>query len=213
MGEVAIRKSDQTEIKIGTCDDIYSLRYEDRASVEPLAGNVDPVRDAGSLRFRLPFPDEDGVPPGQYDPYSRGQRLYRMVKDVGGLGFPLESEHCQDFTDPETIEDPGTIQLHHESGLLLNVPCYHGHKLPEVAEPMRAFWNGKSHSLELSQLRSVVLNGTTQVWPVVRCRHCGKAWRYQWADVWDYIPDELQKRLAVYAGVPLSAAARKRTAK
>ncbi|MFH1111011.1 MAG: hypothetical protein V1790_17700 [Planctomycetota bacterium] len=194
MGEYAIRKSDQTEIKIGTCESMYYLRYEDRANVEPLTGNVDPLRDAERLRFRLPFPDEDGVPPGQYTPYNRGVRLTRKR----GEG---QREYWEDFADETTVENPGIVQLHHESGLLLNVPCYHGHKLPDVTDSMKAFWNGKSHSLELSQLRPVGVNGDTQVWPIVRCRHCGQAWRYQWADVWDYIPDDLRKRLAVYAGL------------
>jgi hypothetical protein len=195
MGEYAIRKADRTEIKIGTCENMYYLRFEDRHKVQALPGNVDPVRDAGLLRFRLPFPDEDDMLPGEYEDYNRGLRLHRTVK--GHMGH----DYCEDFTDPETASEPGTIQLRHESGLLLNVPCYHGEKLPEVAAPMQAFWNGKSWSLELVRLRAVGEGGELRVYPVVECRHCRQAWRYKWSDIWEYIPDvKLRDRLAVYAG-------------
>ena len=35
MGEYAIRKSDNDCIKIGTCEDMYYLRYEDQDKVTP----------------------------------------------------------------------------------------------------------------------------------------------------------------------------------
>lgn len=188
MGEYAIRKSDGERVKIGTCENMYYLRYEDRDKVRALSGNVDPVRDAVHLRFRIPFPDEDHIQPGgNYEPF-RGQRLYRQF--LSG-----SSAVNSDFTDESTLENPGTIQLRHEaSGLLLNVPCYHGIKLPEVTEPMRAFWNGKGHSFELAYLRQT----DEGVKPIVQCRHCQQAWRYDWADIWDYIPVEMRLRLDQY---------------
>jgi hypothetical protein len=103
-----------------------------------------------------------------------------------------------EFADPETISDPGIIQLTHECGLLLNVPCYHGQKLPELGERV-AHWNVKTWFLELYQLRPVMVDGVLRVFPVVHCRFCRNAWRYQWADVLDYIPEPLRSRLAVYA--------------
>jgi hypothetical protein len=172
MGEYAIRKSDETEIKIGTCEEMYYLRYEDRDKVRVLSGNVDPVAEANELRFRLPFPDEDGLQPGEYEDFARGLRLYRS--HAGSLGH-------DDFEPPNT--DPGTIQLHHDSGLLLNVPCYHGLRLPEVTAPMKAFWNGKSWATELTQLRPT----PEGVKPIVHCRFCGHKWRFDWVDIWDYV--------------------------
>ena len=194
MGEYAIRKSDRIEVKIGTCEEMYYLRYEDREKVMPVPNSVNPARDACALRFRLPFPDEDNVPIGQYEPYSRGLRLHRTVKDHMGR------EWAEDFKDESTVEDPGTLQLHHkDSGLLLNVPCYHGHKLPDFSAPVKAFWNGKGHSLELASVRPVESDGVLLVKPVVRCRHCGQAWRYEWADIWEYIPDPVMRvRFAPY---------------
>lgn len=87
----------------------------------------------------------------EYDDYQRGARLSNEA-DLE-LGIPWK-------------EDPGTIQLTHKSGLLLNVPCYHGRQLPEVSAPMKAFWNGKSPALELYQVK----NTTEGIKPIVRCR-------------------------------------------
>lgn len=191
MGEYAIRTSDRTDIKIGTCESMYYLRFEDRDKITAKPNNVNPRldKDAGQLLFRLPFPDEDNILPGDYQDHERGQRLYRSA-----------FSSCEDFTDESALDDPGLIQLRHEgSGLLLNVPCYHGHKLPEVTAPMKAFWNGKGHSFELSMLRAVLVDGRLTVYPVVRCRHCRNAWRYEWSQVMEWIPEPLRVRLKQYS--------------
>lgn len=185
MGEYAIRRSDRAEVKIGTCEDMLYLRYEDRANVQPLANNVDPAKYAHELRFRLPFPDEDNQRIGEYDDPFRGIRLFRLLS-VNGC--------AEDFSDESLASKPGNIQLLHQSGLLLNVPCYHGIKLPEVQAPMKAFWNGKSWSLELTQLRPT----PEGVKPIVHCRHCRGKWRYNWSDIWDFVPNDIRPALRVY---------------
>lgn len=213
MGEYA--KYGNQSIKIGTCERMYYLRYENRRKVQFEPGNVDVNRDPSGLFFRLPFPDEDHIQPGGYDDYNRALRLYRPdpCEWCNGSGkSQFESDglcrRCHgagtfghsDFVDAETMEDPGTIQLHHQaSGLLLNVPCYHGMKLPEVSAPMRAFWNGKGWSTELCAIKAhKEADGSIRVLPVVHCRHCGQMWRYEWEEVWDFIEPAMQKRLAVY---------------
>lgn len=190
MGEYAIRKSDGQEIKIGTCENMYYLRYEDRAKVSHKPGNVDPVKDANQIRFRLPFPDEDGIEPGSYENYDRG--------------FILARDNAA-FVDDETANDPGIIQLTHKCGLLVNVPCYHGAKLPAMGDAT-VFWNGKGPSLVLRQLRPT----DDGVKPVVACRWCNHAWRYDWSDVWEYIHDPaLRIALRTYreeeAAIPVTA--------
>ena len=103
--------------------------------------------------------------------------------------------YFEDFSDESTMKEVGTIQLKHESGLLINVPCYHGHKLPELGPDAKAFWNGKTHSLELYMVKVTA----SDVVPIVRCRHCGNMWRYTWDDVLPFVWDEeLKKRLTVY---------------
>ena len=69
MGEYAIRKSDGESIKIGTCEDMYYLRYEDRCKVTPEEGS------GFGYRWRLPFPDEDCIRPGEYGSGFRGIEL------------------------------------------------------------------------------------------------------------------------------------------
>lgn len=201
MGEYAIRKSDGAEVKIGTCEDMLYLRYEDRDKVQQKPGSLDPSKEAHMVRFRLPFDDEDNVPIGQYVNPFRGLRLYRPIRDAQG-----NITGHDDFTDPTTADDPGTIQLHHDCGLLANVPCYHGNKLPNLGDA-KTFWNGKGWFLELSQLRPVKNpNGETQIYPVVKCRHCGHKWRYEWADVAEFIPEPMRTRLAVYMPAQANAA-------
>jgi hypothetical protein len=179
MGEYA--KFNGNEIKIGTCADMYYLRFADRHRVQALDGNVDPVADAEQLRFRLPFPDEDGVQIRHYEPYRRGVRLWRH--DAG------------DWTSPETADDPGTVQLKHEpSGLLVSARCYHGMRLPEASDDFpHVHWNGKGHSFELTATK--VLEGVAH--GIVHCRHCGNLWRYPMAELLDWVMDEeLRERLA-----------------
>lgn len=98
MGEYATRLSDGEEIKIGTCEDMYYLRWD----------QVDQVRGAYSLtspetlqavRFRFPFPDEDGTAPGDFDDYDRGIPVWgvkapegidhRQVQFVASAGYNL----------------------------------------------------------------------------------------------------------------------------
>jgi hypothetical protein len=195
MGEYARRVSDGSEVKIGTCEEMLYLRFSDRSKVSVVPGNVNVNDDsmAGQLLFRLPFPDENGVEPGDYLKAFRQVRLWREREDRRGY---------DDFTEPELIEQPGIMQLTHESGLLLNLPCYHGMQLPNVVKPMQAFWNGKSWSLELAMLRCTQdPDGTLVLHPVIACRSCRRMWRTQWEKIWDYVQDDaLRVNIQLEAG-------------
>ncbi len=187
MGEYAIRLSDDQEVKIGTCENMYYLRFEDRFKVRPLKGNVDPAKEAHELRFRLPFPDEDGIPIGEYEPF-RGERL---------------SRNNDDFIKANLAEDPGTLQLTHPSGLLVNSVCYHGMKLPQAGGDFKPFWNGKSWFIELNFVRGIRIENQLRLLPVIECRFCRQAWRSTWAEILDFVQDsQLRDRLAIYAAFP-----------
>lgn len=69
MGENAIYKG--RTIKIGTCENMYWLRAEQRMSVTRAPNSVDVPRYANVLRFRFPWPDEDGVEPGAFEDFDR----------------------------------------------------------------------------------------------------------------------------------------------
>ena len=192
MGEYARRISDNKEIKIGTCEDMYYLRYEDRFSVEPIEGS------SFGCRWRLPLPAEDHIKPGDYaDPYFRGDGKVplRSATVVGDNG---EDEIITFKPNPEIAEHPGLMQTHHESGLLINTKCYHGLKLPEPGGDISSIhWNGKAnHWFDLVCLRST----DEGLFPVVQCRYCGHMYRESWSAVLDFITDpELKARLLHHA--------------
>lgn len=191
MGESA--KVNGQSVKIGTCENMYYLRIEDAHKAKHEQGNVDAATETG-IRFRLPFPDEDSVQIGHYDDPFRGFRLGRTVKSE-----TTRQDYWEDFAPADLADaEPGNIQLRHEaSGLLINVPCHHGAKLPAITGA-NVFWNGKGHSLELAQVKRTQ-NGA--VVPVVMCRHCATKWAMDWTDVIDYVHDsELRARLEMHIG-------------
>jgi hypothetical protein len=195
MGEYATRKSDGQYVKIGTCESMYYLRWEDRNKVRVDGGYS---LDEPGLSFRLPFPDEAHMLPGDIgdNAYNRGHRL-SYWRD------PEDATKIEPFTMKGAEEHPGTIQLHHASGLLLNVPCYHGTRLPDAGK-IRAFWNGKDlHVWELVRVKNQPGEGLL---PLVQCRHCGQVFRTTWAHVLNHISDEqLKDRLIEYAAAAIPA--------
>ena len=182
MGEYAVRISDNTEVKVGTCEMMYYLRNEDKDKVRLLPG-----QSFGDF-WRLPFPDEDEVLPGAYENYNRGQRLYKVHKSNTLTG----QDYIEHF-EPEL--EPGSLQIKHECGILVNMPCYHGAKLPEPGPGQKVFWNGKSWFLELPWIKRT----TKATRYVVRCRWCREMWSYSWDDIQEWIPEgELKERLRSY---------------
>ncbi len=187
MGEYATRKADKHDIKIGTCEQMYYIRYEDRNQVAPLEGSLDCAKEDG-LYWRLPVKEEDGILPGNYESMYAEQRLCK---------YDAKRETIIDFKFPESAKNPGSIPLAHENGLRISVPCLHGESLPEI-EGARVGWNGKTHSYVLQSIK----NTTDGIKAVVACRHCGNAWRFDIADIIDYVNDPtLKERLLEYDNI------------
>lgn len=101
MGEYAKYRGE--EIKIGTCEDMYYLRYDQRELVTAINGSIDPVGDAAAIRFRFPFPDEDALEPGQFNDYDRGVAVWGV-------------------TVPEGVEH-GIVQFVASAGYNVCLPC------------------------------------------------------------------------------------------
>lgn len=200
MGEYAKRKGDGEEIKIGTCETMYYIRYEDRDKVSALPGNVDLKRaHEYGLRFRLPLIPEDGLQPGEYD--GAFPKKIRLSKHVQDPRCPTNASNLKDFK----IEGahPGTITLRHEeSGIQVSFPCYHGEKIPENMGPdyarIRFGLNGARHAAELAYVKAVKVDGQDRVVPVICCAHCGDEWATSWEEIWEYIPEDYKPRLAQY---------------
>jgi len=119
MGEYAEYKGER--IKIGTCEDMYYLRADQAHLVKPLSGNVSPasVEDQKTIRFRFPWPSEDGIEPGAFGDYSKGRTFY-------------------DLKPPEGVEHY-TIQFSAPQGYLVSLPCPEG---PEATHGLRVHRNG-----------------------------------------------------------------------
>lgn len=105
MGEYASYRGQS--VKIGTCEDMYYLRYDQRYHVQHKSGNVDPVHDAGDLRFRFPWPDEDHLTPGSNTFHDNG---YHRGVSIDGFGAIEGLEHSR-------------IQFRHDAGYLTCLPC------------------------------------------------------------------------------------------
>lgn len=148
MGEYAQHNGE--EIKIGTCEDMYYLRADQAHLVKALPGNVDPVRDRDGIRFRFPFPDEDGIEPGAFEHYQRGQRLY-------GVKVPEGVDHY-------------SVQFKADNGYLVSLPC------PENGDedrPYKIHRNGYGGAVELVQQRY----WEGRLVAVCHCKGCGAAYR------------------------------------
>jgi hypothetical protein len=182
MGEYAKRKSDDEEVKIGTCEEMY-IRFEDRFKFRKVDGSVDPAT-VKNCHWRLPTPDEDNVKPGDYDKDNR---------------VPLNGFYKQmDFSDGNW--NPGFLQFTHDMGLLISVPCYHAQKLPDGGGEFRVSWNGHdSNAFMLTAVKDV----GDEMWAIVGCKHCMSEWRFPMADVLPYVRDEeLKRRLIAYNAKP-----------
>lgn len=169
MGEYA--KYNGQEVKIGTCEDMYYLRYDQRYKVDALRGNVDPVKDAEGLRFRFPWPDEDAIQPDTNGFYEKG--------------FD-RSLHVHGFAAPDV--DHGRIQFRHDSGYLLMLPCPESAawiddaKVGAYDRRLKAYHevgiakNGYKGAVHLVRQRFIPEIGLV---PILRCGGCGTMWREQ----------------------------------
>lgn len=104
MGEYATYLG--REIKIGTCENMFYLRWDQAHRVTSQSGNVDPVRDRNELRFRFPFPEEDRIEPGAFEDHAKRRRIHGVT--------PPDIDHY-------------SIQLRAEAeGYNLSIPCPEG---------------------------------------------------------------------------------------
>lgn len=104
MGEYAIYEGQST--KIGTCEDMLYLRWDQADLVQAEQGSVDPIEDREALRFRFPWPDEDDIEPGQFsDPFRK--------RAIHGVSAPDFEHYSVQF-------------VNHEKGYVISLPCPEG---------------------------------------------------------------------------------------
>lgn len=165
MGEHATYRG-QT-IKIGTCEDMYYLRLDQASSVTPQRGSVAPAgRERVHLRFRLPFPDEDHVAPGEFGDPFRAVPIY-------GTTLRAPEHHSVQFTA--------------HAGYLTSLPC--PESLPEAADGLVAgrvdagalgavtiHRNGFAGRLQLVQVKPLADGRAV---PILQCGGCKAKFRVE----------------------------------
>ena len=97
MSEYATRKIDNTEFKIGTCEDMFKCRYDQ-------LGEITYPYMSDNLYWRIPTPDEDGTLPGDYN--------HSLLQEDGHIPWKLMIDTSK-FGDDDiaSLQQTGTIQL------------------------------------------------------------------------------------------------------
>jgi hypothetical protein len=148
MGEYA--RFNGQEIKIGTCEDMLYLRADQAHLVTPQSGSVDPIADAEHLRFRFPWPHEDGTEPGAFKDADKAVGLYGL-------------------TPPEGVEHY-SVQFT-ARGYNVSLPCPEGPDADKI--PFKVHRNGFPGSVMIVQQR--LWEGNLVL--VCQCGGCGARYR------------------------------------
>lgn len=174
MGEYAKYKGQS--IKIGTCEQMYYLRADQVHLITPERNSVNPL-DAGvasNIRFRFPFPQEDGIDPGAFEDHDKA--LF-----------------CSGVSAPEDI-DHGFLQFSRNypnaGGILLSTPC--PLSAAGKASGLKFAFNGYSGDVGIHSQRLV--DGQLRL--VCRCGGCGALWRNDTLADCQPILDSLEEQAA-----------------
>ena len=111
------------------------------------------------IRFRFPFPGEDGIPPGGFESHDRKVAIH-------GVRAPADIEH-------------GSVQFQAAPGYLVSLPCPEGAPeatpgLETAVNGLRIHRNGFVGAVHLVQQKWQA-DGTLAI--ICQCGGCGAAWR------------------------------------
>jgi hypothetical protein len=174
MGEYV--KLGGQRIKLGTCEDLYYVRYEQLKrlvfGMEKLGGNDEPeayLKPEHGFRYRFPFPDEDEILLGMFNAYNRGY-LVGVPMD-----FMADKEHKK-------------ICVSTACQNIYNVNHY-------ITCPADKAWvktcSDRSELAPLEIIQQKQVDG--DLWVVCRCGWCGSAFRLPYEDAVKltiYMPDD-----------------------
>jgi hypothetical protein len=155
MGEYA--KHNGKSIKIGTCEQMYYLRADQVHLITPEPNSVNPQlkSTAEQIRFRFPFPSEDGTEPGGFEDHGRAHF-------VSGAEVPDGVDH-------------GSLQFTRNypaaGGVILSTPCPLSKE--GKASGLKFHFNGYSGDVGIHSQRLV--DGQLKL--VCKCGGCGALWR------------------------------------
>lgn len=171
MSEYATRKIDNTEFKIGTCEDMFKCRYDQ-------LGEITYPYMSDNLYWRIPTPDEDGILPGDYN--------YSLLQEDGHIPWKLMIDTSK-FGDDDiaSLQQTGTIQLKEpRMGLLVNIRCPHGFpmeqfKINKESTIISMGYNGHQDTLYLKGLK----NEPSELKVLVECSVCGCMWSFTFNEI------------------------------
>ena len=171
MGEYAKRKIDNTEFKIGTCEDMFNCRYDQLGEITyPYMSN--------NLFWRIPTPDEDGTLPGDYN--------CSLLRKDGYIPWKLMIDTSK-FSNDDIVDmqKTGTIQLKEpKMGLLVNIRCPHGFpmeqfKINKEGTIISMGYNGHQDTLYLKGLK----NEPSEMKVLVECSACRHMWSFTFNEI------------------------------
>ena len=171
MSEYAKRKIDNTEFKIGTCEEMFNCRYEQRNEV------VYPYM-SDNLYWRIPTPDEDGTLPGDYN--------CSLLREDGYIPWKLRIDTSKFSNDDiADMQQTGTIKLKEpRMGLLVNIRCPHGlqmdqFKINKEGTVISMGYNGHKDTLYLKGLK----NEPSELKVLVECSACRHMWSFSFNEI------------------------------
>ena len=171
MGEYAKRKIDNTEFKIGTCEDMFNCRYDQLGEITyPYMSN--------NLFWRIPTPDEDGTLPGDYN--------CSLLREDGYIPWKLMIDTSK-FSNDDIVDmqKTGTIQLKEpKMGLLVNIRCPHGFpmeqfKINKEGTIISMGYNRHQDTLYLKGLK----NEPSEMKVLVECSACRHMWSFSFNEI------------------------------
>lgn len=195
MGEYAKNIKTGEEVKLGTCEVMHYCTLGQRKETDyhwnynyrwywrlPLV----PAMKKGNYSWQWVFDYEcKHAGDGNYEDWKYSSQT--IINDE--KFWKSVEKDCPDSIE----ENAGFFQLHHDCGMLLNVPCYHGYKLPENTGDIKVFWNGKTpYQMRLSH---IVTEGK-DVKVEISCNACGRSWSVSIDELEDLMTYEEMERVS-----------------
>lgn len=187
-------------INLGTHEGLYNTRLDQiyelvtSGQAEQVPGSLPPERylEPEIWRYRFPFPDEDGVDIGHFEPYDRGE-----IINLRRGGVKLHDVLINGEWKHNTItHNLGRININ-------GIPCPYtpdfrkiGLSIDVITEPV----------VELVGTELMV--GGREIWPVIRCPYCRSM-----IHLWNLLGGELYKAALHSDPVPFFSELAKRVKK
>lgn len=165
MGEYAYVAEGNDAVKIGTCESMYWLRFDQLDEITARSEySLDPrdPRVWPGIRFRFPFPDEDGIPVGQHAEYERGLNIF----DASLAELITQHKRVQFISNQHGGAGRG--------GWNVMLPCPLSPEARELEEDgTRIMRNGGRTGIDIQQQRVWGKGADAVLAVVVRCAGCG----------------------------------------